>query len=40
MCENLIEPLDAAIPYGVGSNDDWVPAIAPVSVPVHQVRLF
>jgi hypothetical protein len=23
MCENLIEPLDAAYSYGVGSNDDW-----------------
>ena len=23
MCENLIEPLDAAYSYGVGRNDDW-----------------
>jgi hypothetical protein len=23
MCENLIEPLDTAYSYGVGSNDDW-----------------
>ena len=23
MCENLIEPLDAAYSYGVGANDDW-----------------
>jgi hypothetical protein len=23
MCENLIEPLDAAYSYGVGTNDDW-----------------
>src|SRR5438132_4549937 len=23
MCENLIEQLDAAYSYGVGSNDDW-----------------
>jgi hypothetical protein len=23
MCENLIEPLDAAYSYGVGQNDDW-----------------
>jgi hypothetical protein len=23
MCENLIEPLDVAYSYGVGSNDDW-----------------
>src|SRR6058998_3664879 len=23
MCENLIEPLDAAYSYGVGLNDDW-----------------
>jgi len=23
MCENLIEPIDAAYSYGVGPNDDW-----------------
>src|SRR5256714_15630427 len=23
MCENRIDPLDAAYSYGVGSNDDW-----------------
>jgi hypothetical protein len=23
MCENLIEPLDTAYSYGVGTNDDW-----------------
>src|SRR6059058_2457605 len=23
MCENLMEPLDAACSYGVGTNDDW-----------------
>jgi hypothetical protein len=23
MCENLIEPIDAAYSYGVGRNDDW-----------------
>src|SRR5439155_23411987 len=23
MCQNLIEPLDAAYSYGVGLNDDW-----------------
>jgi hypothetical protein len=23
MCQNLIEPLDAAYSYGVGTNDDW-----------------
>src|SRR5262249_44522353 len=23
MCENLIEPIDAAYSYGVGPNDEW-----------------
>src|SRR5882757_659167 len=23
MCENLIEPIDAAYSYGIGPNDDW-----------------
>ncbi len=36
MCENLIEPIDAAYSYGVGSNDDWGCEVSRrYHVPVH-----
>src|ERR1700687_3268919 len=36
MCENLIEPLDAAYSYGVGPNDDWGCEVSrPYHVPVY-----
>ncbi|HJX81108.1 MAG TPA: hypothetical protein VJ248_03655, partial [Candidatus Udaeobacter sp.] len=41
MCENLIEPLDAAYSYGVGSNDDWGCDVSRrYHVPVHQYDCF
>src|SRR5438094_6053738 len=41
MCENLIEPLDAAYSYGVGPNDDWGCEVSRRSrVPVHQYDCF
>jgi len=41
MCENLIEPLDAAYSYGVGSNDDWGCELSRrYHVPVHQYDCF
>lgn len=41
MCDNLIEPLDAAYSYGVGTNDDWgMRDVAPVSRPGASIRLF
>jgi hypothetical protein len=41
MCENLIEPLDAAYSYGVGRNDDWGCAVSlRYHVPVHQYDCF
>src|SRR5690349_24170679 len=41
MCENLIEPLDAAYSYGVGSNDDWGCELSRrYHVPVHQFDCF
>ncbi len=41
MCENLIEPLDAAYSYGVGSNDDWGCQLSRrYHVPVHQYDCF
>jgi hypothetical protein len=41
MCENLIEPLDAAYSYGVGSNDDWACEISRrYHVPVHEYDCF
>jgi hypothetical protein len=41
MCENLIEPLDAAYSYGVGSNDDWACEVSRrYHVPVHQYDCF
>ena len=41
MCENLIEPLDAAYSYGVGPNDDWGCDVSRrYHVPVYRVRLF
>src|SRR5215472_7104919 len=41
MCENLIEPLDAAYSYGVGSNDDWGCEVSRrYHVPVHQYDCF
>ena len=41
MCENLIEPLDAAYSYGVGSNDDWACEVSRTyHVPVHQYDCF
>ena len=41
MCENLIEPLDAAYSYGVGPNDDWGCQVSRrYHVPVHQYDCF
>ena len=41
MCENLIEPLDTAYSYGVGSNDDWACEVSRTyHVPVHQYDCF
>src|SRR6476660_6205419 len=41
MCENLIEPLDAAYSYGVGRNDDWGGEVSRrYHVPVHQYDCF
>src|SRR5437867_12758545 len=41
MCENLIQPLDAAYSYGVGSNDDWGCELSRrYHVPVHQDDCF
>jgi len=41
MCENLIEPLDAAYSYGVGRNDDWGCEVSRrYRVPVHQYDCF
>jgi hypothetical protein len=41
MCENLIEPLDAAYSYGVGPNDDWGCEMSRrYHVPVHQYDCF
>ena len=41
MCENLIEPLDAAYSYGVGPNDDWACEVSRrYRVPVHQYDCF
>src|SRR5881398_2473602 len=41
MCENLIEPLDAAYSYGVGPNDDWACEMSRrYRVPVHQYNCF
>ena len=41
MCENLIEPLDAAYSYGVGRNDDWGCEVSRrYRAPVHQYDCF
>src|SRR5207247_6189910 len=41
MCENLIEPIDAAYSYGVGRNDDWGCELSRrYHVPVHQYDCF
>ena len=41
MCENLIEPLDAAYSYGVGRNDDWGCGLSRrYHVAVHQYDCF
>ncbi|HZR04495.1 MAG TPA: hypothetical protein VFA61_01550 [Candidatus Udaeobacter sp.] len=41
MCENLIEPLDAAYSYGVGPNDDWACDVSRrYHVAVHQYDCF
>jgi hypothetical protein len=41
MCENLIESIDAAYSYGVGSNDDWGCEVSRrYHVPVHQYDCF
>ena len=41
MCENLIEPLEAAYSYGVGSNDDWGCEVSRrYHVPVHEYDCF
>src|SRR5256885_2047849 len=41
MCENLIEPIEAAYSYGVGPNDDWGCEMSRrYHVPVHQYDCF
>jgi hypothetical protein len=41
MCENLIEPLDTAYSYGVGTNDDWGCGVSRrYHVPVHEYDCF
>ena len=41
MCENLIEPLDAAYSYGVGPNDDWGCEVSRrYHIPVQQYDCF
>jgi hypothetical protein len=41
MCENLIEPLDAAYSYGVGTNDDWGCEVSRrYHVPVYEYDCF
>ena len=41
MCENLIEPIDAAYSYGVGINDDWGCDVSRrYHVPVQQYDCF
>ncbi len=41
MCENLIEPLDGAYSYGVGTNDDWGCEVSRrYGVSVHQYDCF
>ena len=41
MCENLMEPLDSAYSYGVGTNDDWGCEVSRrYQVPVHQYDCF
>ena len=41
MCENLIEPLNAAYSYGVGMNDDWGCEISRrYRVPVYEYDCF
>src|SRR4026207_2232487 len=41
MCENLIEPLDAAYSDGGGKNDDWGCELSRrYHVPVHQYDCF
>jgi hypothetical protein len=41
MCENLIEPLDAAYSYGVGTNDDWGCDVSRrYHVPVYEYDCF
>ena len=41
MCQNLIEPIDAAYSYGIGPNDDWGCDVSRrYHVPVHQYDCF
>jgi hypothetical protein len=41
MCENLIEPIDAAYSYGIGPNDDWGCDVSRrYHVPVQQYDCF
>jgi hypothetical protein len=41
MCENLIEPLDAAYSYGIGTNADWDCEVSRrYHVPVYQYDCF
>jgi hypothetical protein len=41
MCENLIEPLDGAYSYGIGTNDDWGCELSRrYHVPVQQYDCF
>ena len=41
MCQNLIEPIDAAYSYGVGPNDDWgCEMTRRYRIPVYQYDCF
>lgn len=41
MCENLVEPLDSAYSYGVGTNDDWGCEVSRrYHVPVYEYDCF
>src|SRR5436190_17217494 len=41
MCENLIEPVEKAYSYGVGTNDDWGCEMSRrYHVPVHEYDCF
>ena len=41
ICENLVEPIDAAYSYGVGANDDWGCEVSRrYHVPIHEYDCF